>query len=108
MWKLSTAFFPCSKEAFTRTPGPSAGSSVTAVSPSPAAVQSEPLGQQGMISGMVLSGPKLKPWLEGSHTTGVGVRGHSGPCCGTVPTVTVGLCCAFAVIRTARVRLLGQ
>lgn len=30
MWKLSTAFFPCSEEAFTRTPGPSAGSSVTA------------------------------------------------------------------------------
>lgn len=41
MWKLSTAFFPCSKEAFTRTPGPSAGSSVTA------AVQSEPSGAAG-------------------------------------------------------------
>lgn len=76
MWKLSTAFFPCSKEAFTRTPSPSAGSSITAVWHSTLLLcRVSLLGQQGMISGMVLTGPKLKPWLEGSHTTGMGVRG---------------------------------
>lgn len=79
MWKLSTAFFPCSKDTFTRPPGPSAGSSVTAVCDStPLLCRVSLLGQQGMISGMVPTGPKLKPWLEGSHTAGMRVRGTLG------------------------------
>lgn len=79
MWKLSTAFFPCSKDAFTRPPGPSAGSSVTAVWDSTLLrCRVSLLGQQGIISGMVPAGPKLKPWLEGSHATGMGVRGTLG------------------------------
>lgn len=106
MWKLSTAFFPCSKEAFTRTPGPSECHCCVRLSTAP--VQSEPSGAAGND---LRDGPdrtKAEALLGREPHHRHGSEGDTGTCCGTVPTVTVSLCCAFAAVRSAAARLLGH
>lgn len=108
MWKLSTAFFPCSKEAFTRPPGPRAGSSITAVWHSALLLcRVSLLGSREWSQGWSQPDQSWSPGWKGA-TPQAWEWGDTGTCCATVATVTGSLCCAFAVSRPAAARLLGQ
>lgn len=101
MWKLSTAFFPCSKEAFTRTPAPVlAAASLLCATPHCCCAEWASWGSREWSQGWSPPDHSWSPGWKGATPQAWEWGGHSGTCCGAVPNVSVSPCCAFAVIRT--------